>query len=123
MQKIFPGGQFICCKARTETAQAAFTDWLLFETCGMERVLVPEIELAGFRDLFICEVCKILQDQRTDNNIDRSIRSGVCFLALQWSKNVFVDPCKYMIGKGLSPGPLQHLLFPFGKKSQFVEKG
>ena len=59
---------------RSTTAPiTSITDRLVFKARGMERILVPEIEFTGFCDLFIREVCKALQDQGTNDNIDRGI--------------------------------------------------
>ena len=103
MQQVLPRGQFISGKPGTETAQCPFTDRLVFKTCGMKRVLIPEIKLAGLCELFICEVGEILQDQRTDKYIDRSIWSGIHLFTVQWGKDVLIDPCEDMIGKSLCP--------------------
>ena len=64
-----------------------------------------------------------MQDQCADNDIDWGVRTGIGLFAVQLSKDVFIDPRKYMVRKRLCPGLFKHLLFSSGEKSEFIKKG
>ena len=71
MQEILPCCKLISGKSGAEPAQGTFADGLVFKTRCMKRVLEPEIELSGSDEFFVRETLMILQNQRTDQNVDR----------------------------------------------------
>lgn len=101
---------FIIITALTETGKGLITQWLFRKTGGMQGILISWIEHKVFHHLIIGKIEQFLDDQCTDNHVDRSIRPGA-FIGIKDRESLFVDLREDLIREYLCPGIFQCLLF------------
>lgn len=62
-----------------ETLEAFVRDWLLLETCGVERVLKADIQLQAFHDIIIEATLNLLDDACPNHDIYKSVWPAIVF--------------------------------------------
>lgn len=122
MDQVFSRGQLVSFAAFPEPAEGPVADRLFFKACRMERILEAEVEFAGLPDLVIGHSGEFLQDQGSNDDIDRRIRTRIRLFAIKRREDVFIDMRENMRGKSLRPGIFQHPAFPLRKEAKGIKK-
>ena len=91
MDQIFSRGQFVSFTAFPKPAEGPVADRLLFEARRMEGILETEVEFAGLPDLVIGHSGEFLQDQGSDDHVDRRIRTRIRLFTVKRCEDMLID--------------------------------